>query len=310
MSSTSTTLTETQLGSGIRIRRPRRSSASTRQHPQPCPNPLSGKFEQIDFSSLSPAQALAFLRFLVLSYLADLEASLAQLESVDLGITEALKAKGELTIDEAKQRVCVALQMLEGIRAGVSSHLPEVHFADMTFETLVKSHLPDVSEMRSHLPDMHIPSLQGIPALARHASKSAIPEVRSHLPDFDFADVRSKLDDVRTRIHDLDFHKPLSYIPVLSDHLQSLQLHLSAMAMELPSSALLSDLMEALLSSDLLSEFLPSAAVISDSEDMLERAANQVAEAVKRSLGGAQLIRYVDLPDKWKNNPFVAGGYR
>jgi adiponectin receptor len=162
-----------------------------------------------------------------------------------------------------------------------------------------------------------MPSLQDIPAMARHASISALPDVRSHLPDFDFADMRSKLDEVRSRFSDLDFHQPLSYIPVLSDRLQSLHSHLSSMELpsgiEMPSLApgtVLSDLLEALLSSDPLSELLPLPEAVVEGEDMLERAAKEVTVAVKRSLEGARLIQYADLPEQWKNNPFVANGYR
>jgi len=43
---------------------------------------------------------------------------------------------------------------------------------------------------------------------------------------------------------------------------------------------------------------------------MLERAAKQVVEAIKRSFGGARLIEYVDLPDQWRTNPFVTRSYR
>ena len=43
---------------------------------------------------------------------------------------------------------------------------------------------------------------------------------------------------------------------------------------------------------------------------MLEKAAVEVARAMRRSLNGSRLIHYVDLPEKWRNNRFVARGYR
>jgi adiponectin receptor len=90
--------------------------------------------------------------------------------------------------------------------------------------------------------------------------------------------------------------------------------------MELPSgldvpsftpSSVISDLLDTFLSSDVLAE-LSSAAldVPHEGEDLLERAAREVACAVKRSLDGVRLIKYSDLPYDWKNNPFVTQGYR
>ncbi|KAG2045925.1 hypothetical protein BDR06DRAFT_985718 [Suillus hirtellus] len=46
------------------------------------------------------------------------------------------------------------------------------------------------------------------------------------------------------------------------------------------------------------------------SSAMIEVAAKEIARAVKQSFQGSQLIQYVDLPPKWRNNPFVLGGYR
>lgn len=203
--------------------------------------------------------------------------------------------------------------MLEGIRADVCSHLPEFHFADMSVESFVKSHFPDLpdvpglGEMRAHLPDMpdmrsHFPDMPHLPDM---------PNVRSHL-----SDMRTKLDDVRSRFQDIDFKQPLSYIPTLSDHLQNLHSHLSSM--ELPSGlgvpalapSMISELMDALLSSELVNDLISASEAIEEGEDMLERAATEVANAVKRSFEGVRLIQYSDLPQQWKNNPFVTHGYR
>jgi adiponectin receptor len=305
--------------SSVRRRRRRGLSVPASACPQICHHPLTPSLEALDLSTLSPTQALASLRFLVLSYLADLETCLAKLESVDLGITATLKASGELTIDEARQWARIGLEMLEVIRAGVRSHIPEFHFAEMSVETF-KSHLPDVpglTEMRTHLPDVHLPSLHDFPTIARHAKMSTIKDVRSHLPDFDFTDMRSKLDDVRSRIHDIDFHQPLSYVPVLLDRLHSLHSHLSSM--QIPSglsmtsaepSTLLLNLLDELLTSNILSELLPSPEAVAEGEEMLGNAAKQIASALRASLGGSQLISYVDLPEQWRDNPFVAHGYR
>ncbi|KAG6919381.1 hypothetical protein DXG01_006930 [Tephrocybe rancida] len=279
-----------------RRRRRRLSTPSTRQPAKLhiCHQlPLS--LEALDLSTASPTQTLASLRYLVLSYLAELEQRLSNLESPDL---EAWKAMGELTVEEARQWARKALEMLEGIRADVCSHLPELHFAEMSVERF-KSHFPDLPdvpglhEMRSHLPDMpHLPNM---------------PHVRSRI-----SDMRLRLDDVRSRFNDLDFKHPLTYIPTLSNHLENLQSHLSLM--ELPSpleisslapSTMIADLLEALLSSE-LAEMLPSPVdLVEETEDMLHKAANDVANAVKRSLQGVRLLQYSDLPQQWRNNPFI-----
>jgi adiponectin receptor len=256
---------------------------------------------------------LASLRFLVLSYLADLEKRLYQLESPLSTDLETWKAKGELTIEEARAWARTALEMLDCIRADVLSHLPEFHLVDLSVESFVKSHLPDMpdvpglNDVRSHLPDM--------PDVRSHFPD--MPDMRSHLPDFDLSDMRSKLDDVRTRFYDLDFHKPLNYIPTLSNHLQNLHSHLSSM--ELPSglgvsslapTSMLSDLLDALMSSDLVFDLLSATPDATKGEDIFERAAAEVAAAVKCSFEGVRLIKYSDLPHQWRNNPFVTQGYR
>lgn len=261
---------------------------------------FSQSLEALDLSNASARQTLASIRFLILSYLADLETRLSQLESPvsDLCITEVLKTKGELTVDEGKVWAKVALEMLDKIRADVLSHLPDVHFTDISVENL-KSHLPELpdvsrlNEMRSKLPD--------------------IDNVRSRLPIFSLAEMSTRLDDVRARFSDMDF-KPLHYIPTLSSHLRSLHAHLSSMEFpsgmnvpSLPSHSKLSDLLDALLSSEFITELKSD---VDEAEDMLERAAQEVKDAVRRSFQGSRLIQYYDLPQKWRNNPFVTRGYR
>jgi len=111
----------------------------------------------------------------------------------------------------------------------------------------------------------------------------------------------------------MDFHKPLDFIPTLSERLKSLQLHLAAT--EMPSglrthSSMLFDLVDSLISSELVSDILHSAPDLAEGEEMFERAAREVAHAVKRSFQGVHLISYSDLPEPWRNNPFVTRGYR
>jgi len=312
------------LGSDVRIRRQKRrfSAPSSTASIQPLKicnfKSLSYSLEALDLSSASPIQTLASLRFLVLSYLADLERRLSDLESPSF---EAWSLHDKFSIDEATQWARTALEMLEGIRADVCSHLPEFQFADLsTLESFVKSHLPDLpdiskfTEMRSHLPDMpHLPDMAEM--------RSHLPEM-PHLPDMDnvrshFSDMRLKLDDVRTRFHEFDFQKPLDYIPTLSNHLKNLHTHLSSMELpsgppvpSLASSTVLSDLLDALLSSEIVTDILNSTPDVVEADALLERTACEVTDAIKRSLNGVHLIKYSDLPAPWRSNPFVTHGYR
>ncbi|KAH9484973.1 hypothetical protein JR316_0001877 [Psilocybe cubensis] len=335
---------------GLRMRRTRRrlSAPSSNQPSLKVCRSLSYSLEALDLSSASPSQTLASLRFLVLSYLADLERRLSEFESPSF---EAWMLQGELTIEEATQWARTALDMLKGIREDVCSHLPELPFADLSsMEAFVKSHLPDMpdvpnfTEMRAHLPEMphlpdmaemraHLPDMPHLPDMAEMRSHlpdmPSLPdmtEMRSHMPSIPHMDeVRShlsdmcnKLDDVRTRFHEIDFQRPFSYIPTLSDHLENLHSHLSSLDMPsgipTPSftpNTVLADLLQSLLNSDLVKDILNSTPeIILEGEDMLERAAHEVAVAVKRSFEGVRLIKYSDLPYPWRNNPFVAHGYR
>ncbi|KAF5387312.1 hypothetical protein D9757_005774 [Collybiopsis confluens] len=304
MSTTTTTITPTTASPAdmphvIRLRRNARRRLSTpapiQTHRLEFCHPFPPSLEALDLSaSSSPTQILASLRFLVLSYLAELEQRLFLLESPYL---EKWHAKSALTIEEARQWAQETLEMLESLRNDVCSHLPDIHLSDITVDNF-KAHLPEfpdvpsISNMRAHLPD--VPSIH---------------DVRSHLPDLPDC-ISSKLDNVRTKFNDIDFHTPIDYVPILSQKLESLQLHLSSM--ELPiglpgSHSMLSDLVDSLLSSELVSDFLQSA---TPEDDVFERAAREVTRAVKQSFQGVHLITYADLPEPWKNNSFVTQGYR
>ncbi len=178
----------------LRRRRPSTSYAGL----SPTCRPLPYSLEALDLSPNSPTQAMASLRFLVLSYLAELETRLSQLESPDF---EAWKVKGEVAMEDANQWVSSTLELLDSIRADVSFHLPDIHALSVDSLT---SHFPDVPSIRSHLPgmsDMHV-----------------------HLPDFSLSDMRAKLEDIRARFHDIDFDRPINYLPTLLEHLHDLTL--------------------------------------------------------------------------------------
>jgi len=288
--------TATEIRSRLNKRRFSTTDTGRRRDAQACQH-LGKSLDALDLSTASAKETLASLRFLILSYLADLEASLSQLESSvsDFGLAELLKAKGELKV---RMWAKVGLEMLDNIRTDVRSHLPEFHLADVSVES-VRSHFPDLpdgaslNEMRSRLPDMD--------------------DFRARLPDFSLADMSARLDDARARFSELDF-QPLHYIPVLSDHLESLHAHLSSLELpsginipSLPSNSTLSNFVDALLPSELVAELKED---VDEVEDLLDLAAQEVRDAVKRSFEGSRLIQYCDLPHKWRNNPFITRGYR
>ncbi|KAJ3556335.1 hypothetical protein NM688_g2086 [Phlebia brevispora] len=310
-----TTMTSTMLSSSVsslhsrdKARRRLTTSFAGKHHIHSRCQPLPSSIEALDLSlsSPSPAQVLATIRHHVLSYLADLETSLSVESPLNIDIpTESLKTKDEPVVEEARNWSQTALDMLSRIRSDVMSHLPELHLETVpSVEEFVKSHMPDVARLdnvRARLP--------------------AMPEaVRSRLSDFDLtmSDMRSRLQDVRASFADIsiDFHRTLEYIPTLSEHLQSLQTFL---ALNLPTtvgpdvltpSATLSALLDRVLNSELLLAMSDTSPDIRGGEDMLEKAAFDVARAVRHSLHGARLIKYADLPERWRNNHFVSGGYR
>jgi len=64
-----------------------------------------------------------------------------------------------------------------------------------------------------------------------------------------------------------------------------------------------------MISSDRIPDVLRASA-LDQTEEALGRATTEVARAIERSVHGAKLITYGDLPPEWRNNPFVTHGYR
>lgn len=293
----STTLTATEVSQLRRRRRVSTSFTGPRLHCRSLPYNL----EALDLSAASPIPSLATLRVHVLSYLADLEARLALFD-----VPTEPEPECHSALDDARAWAQDGLAMLQRIRRECEAYLPALHMEDISVESvraaladLPDVCLPELSEMRLHLPDM--------------------PDVRSYFPDLPETptiefDLHERFTAARKSFSDLDFQQPLSYLPTLSNHLHSLQEHLSNV--HLPShsdvvhfapSQIVSDLLDRLLASEFVGNLTVEA---KEDDNVLERTAKDLARAVKTSMHGAKLIAYHDLPHAWRNNHFVTSGYR
>ncbi|KAF8199856.1 hypothetical protein K438DRAFT_1822649 [Mycena galopus ATCC 62051] len=218
--------------------RPRRMSAPPpRAAPPrlpPC-RPLSLSLEALDLSPTSPTQALASLRFLVLSYLADLE--------------RRISLCGETS---------TALDMLHSIRADVRSHLPDLHLPDFVTSIDFSRPLSYVPTLSARLKSLHAHLATELPAFS---------DFEFRKPSFDFEFSRPSFD--------FEFRKPsFDFAP----------------SFDLTTPPVLREMFDVFRAD--LGRF-PSA------EDVLVRADF-----------GRRLINYSDLPIDWRNNPWVVTGYR
>ncbi|EKM54205.1 uncharacterized protein PHACADRAFT_174704 [Phanerochaete carnosa HHB-10118-sp] len=267
------TVFQTPVPPQPRPARPRLSTSyADKQHDRSLCQPLSPSMNALDLSFGSPLPVLATLRLHVLSYLADLEAHLALLESPISA--ESLKTRSESTVEEARTWVATALEMLSNIRTDVCSHLPEFYVETPTVEGFVKSHIPDMSGMRSRLED-----------------------VRTSFTDIDFHSPLEYIPTLSENLHSLQSHLSSVDLPQsLCDSVSYLKPH-----------ATLSELLDKVMASEFVSRVSSD---IRGGEDALEKAAIDVTRAMRRSLNGSRLIHYVDLPERWRNNRFVTRGYR
>jgi adiponectin receptor len=117
------------------------------------------------------SDVLAELRTHVLSYLADLETHLGSLEHP----LSQLVAKGESKMEEARAWISTGIEMLEDIRADVSSHLPELHPSESVGE-FVKLHM-HINDINLKRPLEFVPTLsQNLHELQLHLSSYELPQ--------------------------------------------------------------------------------------------------------------------------------------
>lgn len=137
---------------------------------------LPSSLDALDLSTSSAKQALASIRFLVLSHLADLEARLSQLESP--------LSSEQLRIQEWVQ---TALEMLESIRDDITSRLPDFHSGEEL------SHL----SMWPEMPEMVMPKLSDL--------TQCIDDVRTRFSELEF-DIQSYMPMLSDRLRSLHNH--------------------------------------------------------------------------------------------------------
>ncbi|KZT18073.1 HlyIII-domain-containing protein [Neolentinus lepideus HHB14362 ss-1] len=206
----------------------------------------------------------------------------ATLASVRLLILDYL-ADLEKRLTESKEDswARAGLDMLHAIRADVAAYLPELSF-DLDNMPDVRAHLPELPDVRSHLPDIDF-------TLSRMRSRleDAMPDMSVDLARFEFS-----------------AHRPLSYIPQLVRRLESLHAHIAV-----PPRAALVDAITN-LSRELVEKGRHRMDEAEGAAREVREAAREVRDAIRRSFNGSKLIRYADLPDAWRNNEFVRGGYR
>lgn len=260
-------------------------------------NPLSPSLSALDLSSVAHTPALASLRILVLTHLAELENHICN----EFSVPQIIKDKGEVTVAEAKVLAKDALEMLRGIRDEVKSHLPELPFDAAAVEELLQRYMhdfPGMDSVREHMPELATIRSRLLPESPLPDMRTCFREVRSYLPDIS-----------------ADMHQPLTYLPTLSTRLQSLHNHLSSVQSEskyhlpsIPSYTAVSHMLDSMTNATFFAERLQLSA--SNLENPMKGVAQEAARTINQSLGGSRLVSYVDLPHAWRNNHFVLGGYR
>ncbi|KAG8888052.1 hypothetical protein FRB98_008516 [Tulasnella sp. 332] len=219
--------------------------------------------------------------------LSDLEGRLSKVDMVP-------KQLGADIVEEGTMLIQDGLDFLDWLKSEALAHIPDIDIdlGDLSL-TGLRSRLPDFQDVKSRLPEFDF--------------------------DFDF-DVRGRLDmvsasfeDARTCLAPLDkslpsLADPETYLPLLRARITAIHQQLSDISNTVPQIPSLSPPQ---IITDLLPDFLGDAE--EDSEDdtkRIDERALEIAHAIKLSGNGTRLIRFIDLPTKWKNNEYMVTGYR
>ncbi|KAG8894089.1 hypothetical protein FRB99_001526, partial [Tulasnella sp. 403] len=249
---------------------------------------LPASLEPLD---LSPSQySISNLRNAFLFSLSEWEGRLSDLDGLPSTHIADILTEGVALVREG-------LEFLEWLKSEVGAHIPDLEF-DFDFESGLDNALEGV---RSHLPDF--------------------PDVASHLPDFDmksrFRQVGMSLEDARARLGHLDLSlpslpNPQEYTATLRGRLSAIRERLADISLPSPGTFAFPSIPTAQDLSNLIPDILTDAAeddAASNARKLGQRA-REITHALKMSCHGLQLIRYDDLPHKWKNNEYIHYGYR
>jgi len=246
--------------------------------------------------------------------------------------------------DDVATFIRQGFELLRTIRAEVCSHLPEVEF-DFDFDSLPAVALQKRDALRNRLNDLGIGIQMNInPHQLADQLHDRLDQLKSSAADkFDFEKMHAhmpvmpsmptipsmpSMDSLRSRLSELkpgvatamaNAKDPLSYVPRLKAHLASLHAHMqdlpsavqSTSTFPLPNGILPPKIVTDILA-DLLEEDTEEAiqADMQKEKEAVETMHVQVLRALERSNHGRRLIKYDELPVKWRNNEFVQHGYR
>ncbi|KAF8319336.1 HlyIII-domain-containing protein [Clavulina sp. PMI_390] len=232
--------------------------------------------------------------------------------------------------DDISNFVSQALHLLRTIRAEVYSHLPDVDL-DAAFDLeamqarrdAIKNRLSEfgatIKRGRGRAYSSSMAEFQEMMQSMTNVSNVHVPTMK------DVEDWGNRFSEVTSNNIDGMRRNAMMYVPRLQEHLASLQAHMHALPSlpSFPSSSSFStsgpsaanhciphtitELLTSLLETDTEEAILED---IRKEREEVESAHVEIARALEKSENGTKLIRYEDLPFKWKNNPWVRGGYR
>lgn len=305
------------------IRRRRRVSAP----PAPTSSSCSITSYDLPSSSASPTQTLTSLRLLVLTYLETLERTLS-----------AHAQSASLTTQTAPQ-------LLAQFRASVVSHLPHLWISDLSaIETFYRTQTAPaqlvLDDARDRFHDLDLEFHPSYYTAAIQTLSTHLATLHSHLEQnvlvpgaalFPFTPVAEALEGLVRQAssysasHTSSDESTTNLFSLFTDLREGLEANMEAITSE-SSEVVRSAIHDVRLTmhtslahmkenfTSIKSELDHELTLLSSDMSLLghelEGVMDEVRRAVLRSVEGVKLIAYSDLPHEWRNNPFVAHGYR
>ncbi|KAJ7761137.1 hypothetical protein B0H16DRAFT_1812776 [Mycena metata] len=263
----------------------------------PC-RPLPLSLEALDLSpAASPAQALASLRFLVLSYLADLERRLALFD------TDSPAARA-LALASLRFLVLSYLADLERRLALFDTDSPAARALDMLRRPHPQAPLSYVPTLSARLRTLHRVLADEFPSLDFTLPSRPTFDFDFSRPTFDFEFSRPSFD------FDFDFEFDFTTPRELLDAFRAdVDAFLTSLPASLPSLPALPSLLRVSSRDAASASASPKSPPAQDPEaDAADAAAHTLALTL--SAHGTKHLSYPDLPPAWQNNAFIAHNYR